>query len=102
MGSSRETARAVAARVAKERLDPTVRRLAAERGMSLSELARSVGYDGVNGLLEVITGASDVKLSRLLDIASQLRVWSLEELFGPSGTSAAIEVLGTDPARKSG
>ena len=59
----------------------------------MTQLATNVGYDGVNGLLDAINGRSDVPLSRLLLIAAQLDVWSLDELFGPSGTTATIEQL---------
>lgn len=85
--------RAVLTRVSRERLSPTVRKLAAQQGMSLTRLAKNVGYEGVNGLLDAINGRSDIPLSRLFLIAAELQVWSLEELFGPSGSTQAIDDL---------
>lgn len=67
-----------------------MRDLAARRGLSLKELAGKVGYSGVNGLLDGINGRSSIPLARLLAIAGELGVWSLEELFGPTGTTDAI------------
>lgn len=90
---SSKAQRAVLTRISNERLAPSVRALAKKRHLSLTQLATNVGYDGVNGLLDAINGRSDVPLSRLLLIAAQLDVWSLEELFGASGTTAAIEEL---------
>jgi len=89
--------RAVITRVNKERLSPAVRALAKQQGLSLTQLAKNVGYDGVNGLLDAINGRSDVPLSRLFLIAAELRVWSLDQLFGASGTTGAIEELGRSP-----
>ena len=93
-----DRARAVVTRVARERLGPTVRKLAAQRGLSLTRLAKNVGYGGVNGLLDAINGRSDIPLSRLFLIAGELQVWSLEELFGPSGTTEAIGDLTRPPS----
>ena len=93
MASTDGDYRAVLTRAGRNRLAPSVRALAKRQRLSLTQLATNVGYDGVNGLLDAINGRSDVPLSRLLLIAAQLDVWSLEELFGASGTTAAIEEL---------
>lgn len=93
MDDEQNLIRAVITRVGQERLSPVVRALAKKQGLSLTKLATSVGYDGVNGLLDAINGRSDVPLTRLFLIAAQLEVWSLEELFGASGTTSAIDEL---------
>jgi hypothetical protein len=85
--------RAVLTRISRTRLAPAVKALAERQRLTLTQLATNVGYDGVNGLLDAINGRSDVPLSRLLLIAAQLDVWSLEELFGATGTTTAIEEL---------
>ena len=85
--------RAVITRICQDQLSPTVRILATQKGLSLSELSRNIGYEGVSGLLDAINGRSDIPLSRLLLLAAELGVHSIEELFGQSSSGRALETL---------
>lgn len=81
--------RALSTRLLSEKLDPQVRQLAQGR-VSLSELARRVGYGSPSGLLAAMTGKTQPPLHVLVGLAAELGLHSIEELFGDFGTSPAL------------
>ena len=84
--------RALLARVLRERLGPRVLSLAHER-ISISRLARNVGYASFGGLARVLRGESDPPLSVLLALAASFDLHSIDELFGEPGTLEALREL---------
>lgn len=90
MTSDQDPRRALLARILREKLGPQVRALAKNR-ISLTQLARNVGYSSFGGLDKVLQGESDPPLSVLLALAATFDLHSIEELFGEPGTCQTLK-----------
>ena len=69
----------------RQALSARVRELARQRGMSVAELQRTAGL-GDKAVRDIETGAHGPTLSTLLALCAALRLYSVDQLLGPSAT----------------
>lgn len=100
VSSRKQHYRALATRLLKEQAGPRLKVLLAaeqrrraqlgQQRLTKSQLARALGYKTVSGLQAVLNGKAQPPLHVLVGLAIELHLHSIEELFGPFGTSSAI------------
>lgn len=91
MASRESHYRALSTRLLKEQFSPQLKHLIKQTdGINQSELARRLGYKSLSGLQALMNGKAQPKLHHLIGIALELKLHSLEELFGDFGTASAI------------